>query len=415
MKSEPTTIKVGAIFDGISDELVGDKTIVIEDGSIIEIRENSKTKADFNYPDCVLVPGLIDAHLHFGIEPERLEMGLLKDLPTAQAIQAVADAWNTLRAGFTAVRLLGTTKGFADIALRDAVRSGVLLGPKIQACGQMIGMTGGHAELSVAAPEHDIKPWATIVDGVEEARSGARKLLRRHVDFLKIVASGGMSSPADEITSRQLTKDEIRVICEEANAVGKIVSAHAQGIGGIRTALEGGVSSIEHGFFLDREAARFMNENDVFLVPTLSVPEEFVKRGADGKVPKFMHRKALQARKASQKAFQVALDEEVPIVVGSDNGFPDMHGKMNLIEMELMVKNGMSPLRVLRAATSVSAHYLGLEDSFGKISPGMTADLVVIKGNPIQDIGAIGNVQEVFFNGAPILHSRDEQAVMMNQ
>ena len=308
--TEAYVIRPGAVFDSDTGELRTDTAVAVRDGLIEEVGHSLNARADFDLPGCTLLPGLIDAHLHFGADASNLEMGLIKDTPAREAINAVADAGRTLRAGVTTVRLMGMVKGLLDLALREAIAEGIVDGPRVLACGQMISTTGGHGELLVGSPEHVIESWSTIVDGADEARKGSRSLIRRGVNFLKLAASGGMSSPADEVSSRQLTQAEIAACVDEANAVGIQVAAHAQGLAGIQTALQGGVTSIEHGFFLDEETARYMHEHEVFLVPTLSVPEDFVRRGQEGKVPEYAYRKAVGALEASRHAFGLAPGNE---------------------------------------------------------------------------------------------------------
>lgn len=396
--SSPFVVRAGAILDVDAGSLRTDVDVVVRDGEIEEVLPASRGRADVHLPDCTILPGLIDAHLHFGADATNLEMRLVKDSPARQAIDAVADAARTLRAGVTTVRLMGMVKGLLDLALRDAISEGIVEGPRILACGQMISTTGGHGELLIASPEHSIESWSTIVDGVDEARKGARSLIRRGVDFLKLAASGGMSSPADEVSSRQLTVGEIAACVEEAAAVGIQVAAHAQGIAGIRAALEGGVNSIEHGFFLDEESARYMRDHDVYLVPTLTVPDDFVRRGSEGQIADFALRKAEGALEASKKAFAIALNERVPIVMGSDNGFKDLHGHNNVSELVRMVSLGMAPVDAIRSATSVSAHYLRL-DGLGRIDAGNRADLVAVEGDPTTDIEALRQVRLVMKEG----------------
>lgn len=397
-------VRAGAILDVDAGSLRTDVAVVVRDGVIEEVVPSSRARPDVDLPDCTILPGLIDAHLHFGADATNLEMRLVKVTPTRQAIDAVADAARTLRAGVTTVRLMGMVKGWLDLALRDAVAEGVVEGPRILACGQMISTTGGHGELLVGSPEHSIESWATIVDGVDEARKGARSLIRRGADFLKLAASGGMSSPADEVSSRQLTAGEIAACVDEAAAVGIQVAAHAQGIAGIQAALEGGVNSIEHGFFLDEESARYMRDHDVYLVPTLSVPDDFVRRGREGQIPEFALRKAEGALEASKQAFAIARRERVPIVMGSDNGFRDLHGHNNVSELVRMVSLGMPPADAIRSATSVSAHYLGL-DRLGRIDTEYVADLVAVEGDPIANIDALRQVRLVMKEGRVVAGS----------
>lgn len=400
--SAPLVIRAGAVLDVDAGALRTDMAVVVRDGIIEEVAPASRVRPDVDLANCTILPGLIDAHLHFGADATNLEMGLLKETPARAAINAVADAHATLRAGITTVRLMGMVKGMVDLALRDAIADGVVEGPRILACAQMISTTGGHGELLVASPEHSIESWATIVDGADEARKGARSLIRRGVDFLKVAASGGFSSPADEVDSRQLTVSEIAACVDEATAVGIQVAAHADGLAGIRVALDAGVSSIEHGSFLDEEAAQYMREHEIYLVPTLSAPEDFVRRGVAGQISKVTLRKADRVLQASKRAFALALREQVPIVMGSDNGFRELHGHNNVSELLHMVSLGMSGAEAIRSATSLAAHHLGL-DRLGRIEAGYFADLVAVEGDPTAHVEVLRRVRLVMKEGRMVV------------
>jgi imidazolonepropionase-like amidohydrolase len=379
-------------------------SIVVDGSSIVAVDRSAEIPPAFRHALVIdlggytVLPGLIDAHLHFGIDAGRLESMLVKELATEMAIRAVVDARRTLLGGITATRLMGTLKGFADVALRNAVEEGLVPGPRILACGQMISIPGGHGEIVVAAPEHRLALASAIVSGPEECRRAARELIRRGVDLLKVAASGGMFSQADEVGARQLTAPEIRAVVEEGLAHGRPVAAHAQGLAGIREALAAGVHSIEHGFYLDDPAIEAMVRQGTFLVPTLSVPVEFLRRGTSGGLPDYAVRKAAAVVEATRKSFVRAYEAGVPIAMGSDNGFPDLHGK-NVIEIRLMAEYGMRAKDIVAASTSVAAHCLGLGDRIGRIAPGYLADIIAVRGDPLADVAALGDVVFVMKDG----------------
>ncbi|MGH7333084.1 MAG: amidohydrolase family protein [Candidatus Rokuibacteriota bacterium] len=393
----------GRLLDGVGGMLLR-VSIIVEGATIVAVDRSAEIPPAFRGATVIdltrhtVLPGLIDTHLHFGIDASRLETMLIKDLATEMAIRAVVDARHTLMGGITSTRLMGTLKGFGDIALRNAIDEGLVPGPRILACGQMISIPGGHGEIVVAAPEHRLNLATAIASGPEDCRRAARELIRRGADFLKVAASGGMFSQADEVGPRQLTASEMRAIVEEGLAHGRSVAAHAQGLAGIREALTAGVHSIEHGFFLDEATVETMVRQSTFLVPTLSVPVEFLRRGTEGGLPAYAVRKARGVVEATRASFLRAYQAGVRIAMGSDNGFPDLHGK-NAIEIALMAEYGMRAKDVVCASTSVAAHCLGRGDRIGRIAPGFLADIIAVPGDPLADVRVMGNAAFIMKDG----------------
>ena len=390
----------GRLLDGVGGMLV--RVSIIVDGATIVAVDRAGNVAPWpsaaagafrgatviDLTRHTVLPGLIDTHLHFGIDPSRLETMLVKDLATEMAIRAVVDARHTLMGGITSTRLMGTLKGFGDIALRNTIEEGLVPGPRILACGEMISIPGGHGEIVVAAPEHRLNLATAIASGPDDCRRAARELIRRGVDFLKVAASGGMFSQADEIGPRQLTASEMRAIVEEA--------------------LTAGVSSIEHGFFLDEATVETMVRQSTFLVPTLSVPVEFLRRGTAGGLPDYAVRKARGVVEATRASFLRAYQAGVRIAMGSDNGFPDLHGK-NAIEIALMAEYGMRAKDIVCASTGVAAQCLGRGDRIGRIAAGFLADIIAVPGDPLADVRLLGDAAFVMKDG--IIYKSPSNAV----
>ncbi len=283
-----------------------------------------------------------------------------------------------LQAGFTTVRDCGEHNFFA-ISLKMAIEQGYFQGPTVLACGKMLSQTGGHGDFGLFN--------FGVCDGVDEVRKAARENLRAGADFIKVCASGGGGSPYDKMTDTQFTVDEIKAAVEEAEARGKWVAAHAMATQGIKNALLAGVHTIEHGCYLDDEGCRLMKERGAIFVPTLTAAYQIVKHGVKGGIPEWSVKKTEEVIDVHVESVKKAHREAVKIAAGSDAGTPfNMHGK-NTLELELLVERcGFTAWEALRAATVVAAEAVGLSDQVGTIEVGKYADIVIVDGNPLDDI-----------------------------
>ena len=381
---------------GTGAEPVKERAVVIEGGRISAIIPEGHHPADatvLNLDGLTLLPGLINCHVHFclGGEADPLKT-LAEDPPAMTAIKAVLRARQTVEAGVTTVRDLGGRDGIA-LALRDAVRAGLIPGPRILAAARGVCMTGGHG-------------WrfAREADGPDDVRKAVREQLKAGADVIKIFATGGVMTPGVEPGSPQLTPEEIRAAIEEAKKAGRRIAAHAQAEAGIAACVDAGITSIEHGIFLTEPIAQKMVKEGIALVATLIAPEQIVSHGVAAGIPEFAVRKSEAVRGRHFESFQLAMMLGVPIAAGTDAGTPlNPHGSI-VPELGLMVKAGMSPLEVIRAATSVAARVLGLEDETGRIAPGLAADLIAVGGSPGERIEALDDVRLVVANGAIVVN-----------
>lgn len=318
-----------------------------------------------------ILPGLIDLHTHLttyvGVERESL---------ARSAFVGAERARRALRTGITTVRDLGSY-GQVDVELRDAIRAQQVAGPEVVCAGSFISITGGHGS-----------PRSREADGVAEVRKAVREQLKANVDCVKLMCSGGVISTVESPAATQFTSAEIRAAVQEATAVGKATVAHAHPAEAIKRAVRAGVTSIEHGSFLDHEGAKLMAANDVFLVPTFAV---FDIIGNSGRFPELGERaRCVLGRK--EIAFRSALEADVAWGVGSDSGaFSPVESFID--EMVYLVNGaGIGHKEVLSAASWGNAKLLGLGDR-GCISPGYLADLVLVRGNPLSDLTALRRVE----------------------
>jgi imidazolonepropionase-like amidohydrolase len=301
-----------------------------------------------------------------------------------------ANAAGTLRAGVTTVRLVGE-QPYADIALRASIAAGETLGPRVLTAGPLMVSVGGHGfEL----------PGTVEASGAEEFRRLARTQLKHGVDLLKISVSGGIAGENEAIADSQMTADEIRAVTETAHARGRKVAAHAGPAAVIRLAVEQGVDSIEHGYFLDDETTAFMAERGAWLVPTVNVSRAvafFEKIGA----PPWMIAKALAAGELHWAGLESAIRNGVRIALGTDMmpHEPFDGTSVTVRELEFMAEAGMAPLAALQAATIRAAELLGIDGDVGAVEPGLRADLIAVGTNPLDSVSALRDLRLVVANG----------------
>jgi len=399
----------GTLVDCVSGQPQYHMSVLVCDGKInrIGVAGSIPVPQDTQYVDArgrTILPGLIDTHLHVaGNGDPNLLRRLRKTVPY-QAVEAAVHARELLYAGFTSVRDAGA--GFLlAIGLRDAVNAELVPGPRIQASGQALSITGGHGD-HFFPPEIQFA-GRYVVDSPDEARKAAREQLRAGADCIKVCATGGVMSEKDEPASRGLTMEEMRAAIEEAHNVGAKTLAHAQGTQGIKNAVLAGIDSIEHGFFLDGEAIEMMIERGVFLAPTLSAVYHIVANGERMGIPEYGVRKATAAREAHVESFRRAVQAGVKVAMGTDAATPfNYHGK-NALELELMCKAGMTPEQALLSTTRLAAESLGTLDRVGTIEPGKLADVLLVNGDPLADVRVLqapGNIHLVMKDGDVVLN-----------
>jgi imidazolonepropionase-like amidohydrolase len=386
------TILTGALLlDGTGAPPAAGRAVVVEDGRISAVvaAADAPSGTTLRLDGLTLLPGLVNCHVHlcFGGEADPAA-ALAREAYPATVIRAVVRARETLEAGVTTVRDLGG-RDYAELSVRDAIRQGLIPGPRVLAAGRGICMTGGHG-------------WNMIgreADGADDVRKAVREQLKAGADVIKLFATGGVMTPGVDPTSAQLTLDEVRAAIEEARKAGRRTAAHAQGSDGIANCLEGGITTIEHGVFLTEALCQRMARDGVALVPTLIAPHAIAEGGVAAGIPEFAVSKSLAVRDRHAESFRLALRAGVPIAAGTDAGTPlNPHGSL-VPELVLMVRHGMEPAAVVRAATATAARALGLEGETGRVAPGLAADLLAVAGNPAERIQALDEVRLVMTRG----------------
>lgn len=323
--------------------------------------------------DAYVAPGLVDCHVHLVSDGNPDPKGDHRETDATLAYRAAHAMRDSLHAGVTTVRDLNAPGSVAIDAGR-AVEKGVLEGPHVRACGEAITMTGGH-----------FYQMAREADGVDDCRRAAREQLRRGADVVKLMACGSILWDENQ-AAPELTEEEIRAIVEAAHAKDVPVAAHAPGTEAMKNAVRAGVDSVEHANFMDEEAARMMADEDVCWVPTAKALREFVERGPEEGFDEKYIQRARDTTNAERRTFELALEHEVPIAMGTDAGTAfNYHGE-NADEMELMVERGLSPAEALEAATANAADLVGVDA--GRVREGALADLVVLSRDPNEDPSA---------------------------
>jgi imidazolonepropionase-like amidohydrolase len=399
-----TVLRGRGAFDGTSLTPLVDPVLVVRDGTIQAIGPAGELDVpagatEIDLGDSFLVPGLIDAHVHLAGD-RTFDAGDQLTVPRElRVLRAAQDAASLLRAGFTTVRDCGSS---IALVLRRAIAEKTVPGPDILAAGPIICQTGGHADLHYRAWESmGSDPESILADGVDACRQAVRRVVRSGADLVKICTSGGVGSVSTSPHDVHFTDTELAAIVDEAHRLGRRVAAHAQGKAGILAAVRAGVDSVEHGYFLDDEAAEAMVRSGTWLVPTSALMIAFRAGLEDPSgLPEHRRRKQSQALHAMPTALGLAYRCGISIAAGSDYlGVPHRRHGDNADEAIEMVAHGVSAGDACRFITSNAAELLGRADRTGRLAPGMQADVVAVTGNPLQDIGSLKRVRFVMKSG----------------
>ncbi len=399
-------LKAARIIIGTGANPIQNGIVVVNGNKIIAVGTNEKVEIPsgakvIDLGNATLMPGFIDAHTHIiGRVLGDPEGGnaRFRDYNSFGAILAVNNSRKTLMSGFTTIRNLGAGK-FDDLAIKQAINEGWIVGPRMLTAGHSLGITGGHCDENGFKPgvaDGDFKTG--IADGVDQVRAAVRYQIKYGADVIKTCATGGVLSEGDAVGVQQYSFEEMKAMVEEAEQHERKVAAHAHGIEGIKVATRAGVASIEHGSFLDVEGAKLMKEKGTYLVPTLMAGEAVEKLANNGFLKGYRGEKALAAAKAMRNAIKIAIANDVLIALGTDSGVIP-HGT-NGREFRLMIEwGGMKPLDAITAGTLNGARLLGLDKTVGSLEVGKYADIVAVKGNPLTNIKSFENVDFVMKNG----------------
>ena len=407
VSSEPTTtfVEAGRLLADPSNGVVRrDKTLVIRGNQVVEVRDGfvgdpSQGKV-VDLRGAFVLPGLIDSHVHLTGQQNpnsRLEEVTLSDAD--QAMVGARYARRTLMAGFTTVADLGASNE-AIFALRNAVKTGDVPGPRIIASGSSVSIHGGHGDINGYRDDvMHLLSSESICSGPEDCMRAVRTQVRAGADIIKITATGGVLSNTAAGLGQQFSDPELTAIVDSAHRMGRQVTAHAHGVDGINAFLRAGGDSIEHGTYLDDQSIRLFKSNGAWLVPTL-LAGDFVARIASGPDNFFTPAQTAKALEAGPKMLDMARrahEGGVKIAFGTDSGV-SAHGD-NAQEFALLVRAGLTPLEAIQAATVGAAEHLRISNEAGKIAPGMPADIVAVSGDPLSDVTELERMRFVMKSG----------------
>ena len=399
--ADTLVLENATIFDSTGRDAYGPGTLVIEGDRIKAVGPASQVSAPrgatvIDATCKTILPGLIDAHAHVAFPEENLAADTENKHPGAVYAYSVAKLIeDTLLYGYTTVR----DAGGCDWSFKLAVERGLIPGPRMFVANSFISQTGGHGDMrqrhdrsDPCARWHPLMPPPAIADGVPQVRQAAREQLRTGADHIKVMAGGGAASPTDPLDAPQFTVEELAAIVYEARVVRKPVMAHVYVPEGIKNCVQAGILSIEHGNFLDEESAYLMKEADMYLVPTLSVYELKSKHTVEGGTPQTTLDKINFAKGRAPQSVEIAMAVGVNVASGSDVYGADANRKAMELELKAAI---MGPAMAIISATKTNSNLVGMGNEIGTLEEGKLADVIVVDGNPLEDITILQDEKKI--------------------
>lgn len=406
--AETLFVRAGRVVDVEGGRVLGDQVVRIEDGKVSAVGAASGAAIPagarvIDWSRYTVLPGLIDLHTHIvgDIQSSNIAAPLLSS-GARDALVGAGNARVTLEAGFTTIRDVGVNRAFTDVALRDAISSGLVDGPRMFVAGAYVTVSQGGGDIVGLAPDVVLPPEFRrgIANSPEQVRQRVRELLAGGADFIKVIATGAVLTSGTTPSAPEYSEAEIRAAVEEAANAGTYVAAHAHGAEGVKRAVRAGVRTIEHGSYLDDEGIALMKKHGTWLVADIYNGDYIDEVGRREGWPENYLRKNRETTDIQRQAFAKAVKAGVRIAFGSDAGvYP--HGQ-NARQFAYMVKYGLTPLQAIRAATLDAARVLGREEEIGSISAGKWADMIAVEGDPLGDVEKLRTIAAVMKGGVVI-------------
>jgi imidazolonepropionase-like amidohydrolase len=413
MSAERTIIRAGHLVDVVGERVLADQAITIEGDRIVAVGPDDGTATAGSVIDLTghtVVPGLMDMHAHMvgSVEGNETYAALVVRSAAQEAMEGVRNARDTVMAGFTTVRDVGTFRAFVDIALRDAIDAGWTPGPRMFCAGAYVTSSTGGGDIPGLAVDVDERLPRDLRFGVanspDEVRKVVREILHRGAAQIKVIATGAVLTEGTNPGAPEFSEDEIRAAVEEAALYGTYVAAHAHGPEGIKRAVRAGVGSIEHGSLMDDECIELMAEHGTYLVADIYCGDWIEEEGTRAGWSPNSLRKNRETTDAQREGFEKCVKAGVRIAYGTDSGvYP--HKDVGR-QFAYMVRHGMTPIQAVRSATIVSAELLRASDDLGSVEPGKFADLVAVAGDPLDDISVLEDVAFVMKGGEVVKDAR---------
>ena len=402
--AQTVTVTARRLLDVETGRVVENPVVRIENGVVVSVGTGVPgEKATWDLGDVTLLPGLADCHVHLIGGQEQTPYQSLTETTAHAAIEGVVNARKTIEAGFTTVRDLGA-RDFADVALRDEIAAGKVVGPRMLVATKSISATGGHGDLNDLPEDVHVMRYSAIADGPEEIRKKVRENVKYGADWIKMLVTGGIGSAKTDPRQAEYTEDEIRAAVVAAKEKGRDVAVHAHGTLGILRAARAGVRSVEHASMLDDEAIAALKANGTFVVSNPLSNAYMLERGASGGYQDYQLRKSREVKDLKMESLRRAIKAGIPVAYGTDAGV-QIHG-INGRQLAIYVEAGMTPLQAIQSATLVAARLLRMETRIGKIAPGFYGDLVAVAGDPLKDVRTVESPLFVMKEGRVVLDRR---------
>ncbi len=398
---EKTALLCGRLITGKDEAPLRNQVILVEGETIVAVTGQGQVPKGYRLIDLsgyTVLPGLIDAHVHPLIYGDDYQTNHLKGSSAFNALRGLKTVQNWLQEGWTTLRIAGDADvHYAHLEIRDAINTGLFVGPRIFGAGHYLSVTGGGGDINFLSPEQRVNPDGLVVNGADEVRKAIREEIKYGSDWIKLLVTGAFMSAGDNPQSVHFSDAELAAALDEASLRGVPVMAHAHSTEGIKKAIRAGVLSIEHGTFLDEECIDLLLEHGTYLIPTLSVGGYFLEEASESQALSKAYQLHVKYKEPTEKMLQKAIARGVKIGVGSDNvGFPPYFAAR---EFRSLTELGMTPLQAIQAGTRVNAELLGQQEHLGTLEAGKYADIIATPGNPLDDITELARVRFVMKGG----------------